>query len=416
MPCRENLKNCSNNLKPLRPAGNSVFKMKKILAIIIPVLILSGCSSKDSFTVTGHVSDPQKNSLVLNKVEVDRLVFVDSARLSGSGSFKLRVKTEATDFYQIGYSDTDFITLIAGPGEKINLTFNGKNTSGDYTVSGSKESEDVRILDLRLASGKRKLDSLRTIYDKLPAIAESDPDRSRLEEEYTAVLKDLRKKNIEYIVTWPSSMASLKAVYQRIDENAYVLYDPRDLQYLKIVSDSLGRHYPESKNVKALAEDVKKELNQLAARQIQSLASTSPEVKLDPDLLDVNGKRIALSSLRGKVVLLTFWSVNSRESLAENNQLKEFYKTYKGKGLEIYQINIDEDEEKWKQAVRFDELPWISTREDDPNVLENVRLFNVQAVPANYLFDRDGTIIGTNLHGRSLQIKLNQVFNNPAGN
>jgi peroxiredoxin len=390
--------------------------MKKILVIIIPALILAGCSSKDSFTVSGHISDPQKNSVVLKKLEVDRLIFVDSARLSSSGSFKIRVKTGATDFYQLGYSDTDFITLIAGPGEKIRLTFNGKNTSGDYEVSGSKGSEDVRILDLRLAAGKRKLDSLSTIYDNLPANADSDAERSRLEEEYTAVLKDLRKKNIEYIVTWPSSMASLKAVYQRIDENTYVLYDPRDLQYLKIVSDSLGRHYPESKNVKALAEDLKKELNQLAARQIQSIASTSPEIKLDPNLLDVNGKRIALSSLRGKVVLLTFWSVNSRESLAENIQLKEFYKTYKGKGFEIYQINIDEDEEKWKQAVRFDELPWISTREDDPNVLENVRLFNVQTVPANYLFDRDGTIIGTNLHGRSLQIKLNQLFNNPAGN
>lgn len=390
--------------------------MKKILVIIIPALILAGCSSKDSFTVSGHITDPQKNSLVLNKVEIDRLIFVDSARLSGSGSFKIRVKTVATDFYQLGYSDTDFITLIAAPGEKISLTFNGKNTSGDYEVSGSKGSEDVRILDLRLAAGKRRLDSLRTIYDNLPATADSDPERSRLEEEFTEILKDLRKKNIEYIVTWPSSMASLKAVYQRIDENTYVLYDPRDLQYLKIVSDSLGRHYPESKNVRALAEDVKNEMNQLVARQIQSIASTSPEIKLDPNLLDVNGKRVALSSLRGKVVLLTFWSVNSRESLAENSQLKEFYKTYKNKGFEIYQINIDEDEEKWKQAVSFDELPWISTREDDPNVLENVRLFNVQTLPANYLFDRDGTIIGTNLHGRSLQIKLNQLFNNPDGN
>ena len=390
--------------------------MKKILVIIIPALILAGCSRKDSFTVSGHISDPQKKSVVLNRFEVDRLIFVDSARLSGNSSFKFRVKTDATDFYQIGYSNTDFITLLAEPGEKISLTFNGKNTSGDYEVSGSKGSEDVRMLDLRLAAGKRKLDSLRTKYDNLPANEDSDPERSRLEEEFTAILKDLRKKNIEYIVTYPTSMASLKAVYQRIDENTYVLYDPRDLQYLKIVSDSLGRHYPESKNVKALAEDLKKEMNQLVARQIQSIASASPEIKLDPSLLDVNGKRIALSSLRGKVVLLTFWSVNSRESLAENIQLKEFYKTYKNKGFEIYQINIDEDEEKWKQGVRFDELPWISTREDDPNVLENVRLFNVQTVPANYLFDRDGSIIGTNLHGRSLQIKLNQLFNNPAGN
>ena len=57
-------------------------------------------------------------------------------------------------------------------------------------------------------------------------------------------------------------MASLKALYQRIDENTYVLYEPRDLQYLKIISDTLGRYYPNSKHVQALAEDLKNEMNQ----------------------------------------------------------------------------------------------------------------------------------------------------------
>jgi len=390
--------------------------MKKILIIVIPTLLLSGCNNKDSFTVTGHISHPRQRSIVLNKVDVDRLILIDSTRLGANGSFKFRVKAAGPDFYQIGYSDTDFITLIAGPGEKINLTFKGLNTSSDYEVSGSKESEDVRILDLRLATGKVKLDSLRTMYVNLEGTDDSEAEKSRLEDEFTAVLQELRRKNIEYIVTNPSSMASLKAVYQRIDENIYVLYDPRDLQYLKIVSDSLSRHYPGSRNVKALAEDLKKEMNEMVARQILNIARNSDETELNPNLLDVNGNRIALSSLRGKIVLLTFWSVDSRECLSENIQLKEFYKNYRNKGFEIYQINIDQNEERWKQAVSFDELPWISTREDDPQVLENVRLFNVQALPANYLFGRDGSIIATNLHGRSLQIKLNQLFNNQGGN
>ena len=40
---------------------------------------------------------------------------------------------------------------------------------------------------------------------------------------------------------------------------------------------------------------------------------------------------------------------------------------YKNKGFEIYQINVDESEQDWKRAVKYDELPWISTREDDPS-------------------------------------------------
>jgi len=116
--------------------------------------------------------------------------------------------------------------------------------------------------------------------------------------------------------------------------------------------------------------------------------------------------------LRGKVVLLTFWSADSKDCIAENLQLKDIYKTFNKKGFEIYQINVDESEQKWKNEVRFDELPWINTREDDPLNPANALLFNVKTLPTNYLFDRNGTIIGSNLHGRSLLIKLNQIFNN----
>ncbi len=48
--------------------------------------------------------------------------------------------------------------------------------------------------------------------------------------------------------------------------------------------------------------------------------------------------------------------------------------------------------------------------EDDPENPLNARLFNVKSLPANYLFDPEGKIIGSNLHGKTLQIKLNQLF------
>ena len=103
---------------------------------------------------------------------------------------------------------------------------------------------------------------------------------------------------------------------------------------------------------------------------------------------NTSGKRIALSSLKGKYVLLTFWSVRSKECITENLQLKDYYRMYNKKGFEIYQINLDESESDWKAAVKFDELPWISTREDDPRNPVNAILFNVRNLPANYLFDK----------------------------
>jgi thiol-disulfide isomerase/thioredoxin len=385
--------------------------MKRSLIFLLPLLIAAGCQNKNTFTINGVVKEAKNKTLLLNKVNVNILMFIDSSKIRNNGKFKFKIEATEPDFYQLGFSNTDFITILAEPGERINLVFKGNSLSQDYTVTGSEGSEKIRMLDMRLARTKMKLDSLRNIYEaasKEPGFDEKGP---LIESEFDKILKETRKKNIEFIISNTKSMASIKALYQRIDDNTYVLYDPRDLQYMKIISDSLGRYYPNSKNVQALAEDVKRELNQMYARQFQNLASSSPEIKLDPNLKDINGNRIALSSLRGKVVLLTFWSVESKDCIAENLQLKDIYKTYNKKGFEIYQINVDEDEGNWEREVKFDELPWINTREDDPKNPRNAMLYNVKALPTNYLYDRDGNITGSNLHGRYLKIKLNQLFN-----
>jgi thiol-disulfide isomerase/thioredoxin len=253
---------------------------------------------------------------------------------------------------------------------------------------------------------------LSAVYQKSSKEPGFEAKGPLLEEEYKNLIAKQRKYNIEFIIKNLSSMASIKALYQRINSETYVLYEPRDLQYLKIVTDTLTRRYPDSKHVQALAHDFEKEMNQMYLRKIEQMTKDLPQTKLDPNLIDVSGKRIALSSLKGKYVLLAFWSVSSKDCIEENLQLKEYHKKYNKRGFEIYQINLDTDMAAWKQAVNFDELPWISTREDDPLDPKNAVLFNVKSVPSNYLFDKGGNIIATDLHGRALKVKLEQIFNN----
>jgi thiol-disulfide isomerase/thioredoxin len=385
--------------------------MKRILFLLTLVFIFSGCKDKGTFSVEGVIKGKTKKYIHINRLDVDTPVLIDSSKISRKGRFRFKVKAPEADFYQLGFSSADFITLLAEPGEKIILVFEGKNLFEKYSVSGSAGSEKLLMLDLALTETKRKLDSLSTVYTKASEEPGFDVKGPSLEVEFNKLIKEQRKKNIEFIINNISSLASIKALYQRINPDIYVLYDPRDLQYLKIVTDSLTHHYPSSKHVQALARDFEKEMKQMYVNQLKKISNDMPQIKLDPDLKDVTGKRIALSSLREKYVLLTFWSVRSRECIEENLQLKEFYKMYNKKGFEIYQINIDESETDWKSAVKFDELPWISTREDDPLNPKNALIFNVKNLPTNYLFDKDGKIIASNLHGRSLQLRLEQLFN-----
>jgi thiol-disulfide isomerase/thioredoxin len=385
--------------------------MKRLLFLLALVLIFSGCKDKSKFTVNGVAKNSKEKYIRLSRLDVDTPVLVDSAKINRKGSFRFKVKTKGADFYQIGFASTNFITLLAEPGENINLLFNNKNLFENYSVSGSKGTEKLQFLDLTLAETKRKLDSLNTLYTRALTEPGFEVKKPILEAEYNELIKAQRKKNIEFIINNTNSLASIKALYQRINPQTYVLYDQHDLQYLKIVTDSLSRHYPNSKQVQTLAKDFENELNQMYVSQIQEIAKTLPQTKLDPNLKNIAGNRIALSSLKGKYVLLTFWSFLSKDCIAENLRLKEFYKLYNKKGFEIYQIDLDENESNWKEAVRFDELPWISTREDDPKDPKNAKVFNVQNLPTNYLFDKENKIIASNLHGRELQLKLEQIFN-----
>jgi thiol-disulfide isomerase/thioredoxin len=385
--------------------------MKRILFLLTLAIIFSGCKNNTKFTVNGVIKDSKEKYIYINRLDVNIPVLIDSAKISSKGTFRFSVKTRSSDFYQLGFSTTNFITLLAGPGEKINLQFNGKTLFENYKITGSAGSEKLQTLDLTLADTKRKLDSLSTLYAEASSEAGSDIKKSLIDEEYKALVKAQRKKNIEFIINNTKSLASIKALYQMITPESYVLYERNDLQYLKIVTDSLTRYYPNSKEVQALKSDFEKEMNQMNISQINEMAKSMPQVKLDPILKTTGGDRIALSSLKGKYVLLTFWSFQSKDCIDENLQLKELYKLYHKKGFEIYQINIDENESDWKAAVRFDELPWISTREDDPKNPRYAIMFNVHSVPVNFLFDKESKIMTSDIHGKALQLQLEQLFN-----
>jgi hypothetical protein len=385
---------------------------KRIAAFSISLIILTGCADKNSVRVDGNVKNKEHEKIYLNRIDVDTYVRIDSARIGNSGNFRFKIKVVEPDFYQVGFSDSDFITILAAPGEKIKLSFSGKYLYENYVVAGSEGSQKIQMLDIVLSDTRRKMDSLKTIYEaasKSPGFDEKGP---LLQNEYLKLFKTQRNKNIEFILGNLNSFASIKALYQMIDKETFVLYEPRDLQFLKLVSDTLNFHYPNSKQARSLKKNLEKELNQMYLKQIEQAARNAPEIKLDPNLKDIKGTRIALSSLKGRVVLLCFWASASEECIAENLSLKELYKTYKSKGFEIYQVNLDENEAAWKRAVKFDELPWINVREDDPRNPVNARLYNIKTVPFNYLYDKNGKIIAVNLHGQNLQIQLAQLFGN----
>lgn len=384
--------------------------MRRIVVFVIFAAALAGCESRNNISVTGTIENPKGKSIKIWMVDLNAVTLVDSAKINGKGNFRLKLKGTGPEFYQVGYSQADFVTLLIFPEDKIHLSFSDTTLQFNYTIEGSDESNKIREQNLRLMWTLKQLDSLQVIFEAENANPAQVTESGKTEEEIYKIVMEQRKFSIDYILTNLSSLSSINAIYQKFNPDTYVLYEQRDLQIMKLLTDTLSLKYPESRQVKAMVEDFGREMSNLRFKQLKEMAEQIEPEDINPDLKNVEGKNVSLASLRGKYVLLTFWLAGSEECLASNKQMKELYKRYQSKGLEIYQINLDPDINRWKEAVRFDELPWISVREEDPYNPRYAVIYNVQSVPTNYLYDKKGEIIATNIHGRTLAIKLEQIF------
>ena len=117
------------------------------------------------------------------------------------------------------------------------------------------------------------------------------------------------------------------------------------------------------------------------------------ESQMAPDftLNDINGKPQALSSLRGKWVIIDFWGSWCGWCIKGMPKMKEYYAKYDGK-LEILGVDCNDTVEKWKAAVAKHEIPWLHVYWDKEKGDNPVALYGVQGFPTKVIVDPQGKI------------------------
>jgi len=138
--------------------------------------------------------------------------------------------------------------------------------------------------------------------------------------------------------------------------------------------------------------------------EAEKAATGEKAIELEP-FTALDGRRIDLASLRGKVVLIDFWATWCKPCIASMPHLKEMYDKYHDKGLEMIGISLDnkEMEAQVKQVVEKQGLPWPQRFEgmgmNDPLA----KLYSISALPTVWLLDKDGKIVDKNARDERLE-------------
>lgn len=130
--------------------------------------------------------------------------------------------------------------------------------------------------------------------------------------------------------------------------------------------------------------------------------------------LDQNDAEVKLSDLKGKVVLLDFWATWCRPCRASLPHVKEVYEKYNDKGLEVLCVSLDRDESAWKDFIAnsgqgMEKYHHVYERGCGWDSKDAAN-YAVKSIPAKFLIDLDGKIIGKYDSEEDLDAKLAEIF------
>ena len=283
-------------------------------------------------------------------------------------------------------TDRRMCRIIAVPGEKAELKGDIKSR---FDITGSQFYQQYHQLDMMKEATEKKATALSDSLNNLMKNGAKQEDVYKIySEKMPAILKEQNEKFFAYIAQHANEEASAALVTE--------FESPEDMEKAKnLLSESVrnGR-------MKALYEPIfeqvkkQKEMEERSAK-LQAAGLEAPDFTLK----DIEGNDLTLSSLRGKYVILDFWGSWCGWCIKGMPKMKEYYQKYAGK-FEILGVDCNDTEQKWKDAVKKNELPWkhvynprAKTEEEQAN---NVcGKYGITGFPTKIIISPEGKIVKT---------------------
>lgn len=373
-----------------------------IVALLFAVLLVS-CNQEKTVIIDGTITNANGEKLFLEHLAGGAPVMVDTLVLDEKGQFKFRTVTQpgGPDFFSLRIS-TQSIPLVTDTlGTPVHVTADFQNFSNGYTVDDPTNQ--------RLKEAAQLCNDLRrSVIDAATSFSKGEMGEQTYRQYVMDKVSEYKNQVLDkYIYNNPADPVSYYVLFESVRGlSIFDPYDPEDNRAYGAVATSWLFSYANSPRV-AILEKVTKEgqmLRRRALAQAQASDSLSTTIKqttyFDLVMPDKHDKMTSLSELveAGHVVVLDFTAYFLQTSVAHNLMLSELYKKYADRGLRIYQVCLDFDENFWK--VSADNVPWTAVHDtevlfDEQGNIQYSRAaatYNVGQLPTSYILDREGNL------------------------
>ena len=370
-----------------------IYKMKNwigVLAILCIASVVFATKTSEGakgykIQVTSNLAE--KTLVVLSKITDAKLEIQDSAYAAKDGAFNFTGSgSEGSSLYYLTFGNTapPGIPVILEHGAQVKLGVTKVGAAYDITLVGGEYNKSMLKLYNLYTGFEKEMAAFNAEVATIDATTVTEEIRTNTTQRYNKMISSRSEAIEQFIQNEPASPATYFAV-------KYLFQKPAS-KLILIAADKMGKELPNSlytKNLVSLAANIGPTVE----------GAIAPEISLKTP----EGEILALSSLRGKVVLIDFWASWCGPCRKENPNVKKIYEKYKDQGFEIYAVSLDNNEAQWKGAIAKDGLAWKHVSELLGWKGTVSRAYGVGSIPQTFLLDKEGRIVKTGFRSHELE-------------